>query len=110
MFLRVLEPSFIIDKKNKRKYYDKGARPLSDLKPGDVVRYQKGQGWKPAVVTGKHSNPRSYTIRTDTSNTLRRHRCQLRKTYEPPPAAASVLDDFLDDDPAPLVNDEPAVQ
>ena len=33
----------------------------------------------------------------------------MRKIYEPPPTAASVLDDFLDDDPALLVNDEPAV-
>ena len=92
----------------QKKIYDKGARPLSDLKPGDVVRYQKGHMWKPAVVIGKHSNPRSYDIRTDTGGTLRRNRRHLRKTCEPPPTAASVLDDFLDDS-APLVNDEPAV-
>ena len=33
----------------------------------------------------------------------------MRKTYEITLTAASVLDDFLNDDPAPLVDDKPAV-
>ena len=44
-----------------------------------------------------------------TGGTQRRNRYQLRKTCEPPPTAASVLDDFLDDDAVLLVNNEPAV-
>ena len=65
--------------------------------------------WKPAVVIGKHSNSHPYNIRTDTGGTLRRNRHHLRKICGPPPTAASVLDDFLDDDSTPLVSDEPAV-
>ena len=61
------------------------------------------------MVIGKHSNLCSYGIRTDTGGALRRNRCHLRKTCESPPTAASMLDDFLDDDSTPLVNDELAI-
>ena len=69
----------------QKKIYDKTARALPNLKPGDVVRYQMGHPWKPAVVVDKLSNPCSYNIRTDTGNILRRKRRHLRITSEAPP-------------------------
>ena len=86
----------------QKKIYDKTARTLPNLKLGDVVRYQKGHLWKPAVVVDKLSNPRSYNIRTDTGTILRRNRRHLRITSEAPPPPTSVLDDDL----APLTDNE----
>ena len=86
-----------LQQKQKRSY-DKAA---PELKPGDVIRYQKGRLWKPAVVIGKHSTPRSYNIKTGNGNTLRRNRRHLRKTIEVPPPPAPDLDDFLCEDDHP---------
>ena len=65
--------------KQQKGTYDKSARTIRDFKPGDVVRYQKGCLWKPAVVIGKNCNPQSYHIRTETVTILRRNRRHLRK-------------------------------
>ena len=43
--------------------YDKSAKPLPDLNPGDSVRYQVDRSWKPATVIKQHNNPRSYSSR-----------------------------------------------
>ena len=87
----------------QKKIYDKTARTLPNLKPSDVVRYQKGRLWKPAVVVDKLSNPRSYNI-TGIGTILRRNRRHLRITSEAPPPPISVLDDDL----APLTDNEPS--
>ena len=60
------------------------------------------------MVIDKHSNSHPNNIRTDTGGTMRRNRHHLRKICGPPPTAALVLDDFLDDS-TPLASDEPAV-
>ena len=83
----------------QKRSYDKTTKLLPELKPGDVIRYQKGRLWMPAVVIGKHSTPRSYNIKTGNGNTLRRNRRHLRKTIEvPPPPPAPDLDDFVCED------------
>ena len=97
--------------KQQKGTYDKSAKTLCDLKPGDVVRYKKGRLWKPAEVIGKNPNPRSYDIRTETGTILRRNRRHLRKTREDPPVTAPILDDFSDDDlGSPATNELPVVQ
>ena len=93
----------------QKSIYDRTAKLLLKLKTGDAVRYQKGHVWKPAVVVGKHSSPRSYNIMTDTGTTLRRNRRHLRRTREAPPPALLDFDDFLcDDDTPPLGSESPA--
>ena len=93
----------------QKSIYDRTAKLLPKLKTGDAVRYQKGHVWKPAVVVGKHSSPRSYKIMTDTGTTLRRNRRHLRRTREAPPPALLDFDDFLcDDDTPPLGSESPA--
>ena len=70
--------------------YDKSAKPLPDLNPGDSVRYQVDRSWKPATVIKQHNNPRSYYIRR---TVIRRNRYYLKRTNE----AITTLDDLIDD-------------
>jgi len=66
-------------RQQQQKYrYDKQAKPLSNLQPKDVVRYQTGRTWKPAIVISNHSSPRSYNIQTSQGTILRRNRYHLR--------------------------------
>ena len=62
----------------QKSQYDKGTKPLSELKPGDTVRYQVNKSWKPAIVVSKHDSPRSYNIRTQQGTILRRNRYHLK--------------------------------
>ena len=66
--------------------YDKSSRPLPPLSPGDTVRFKMSPNsdWRPAVVTAKMPQPRSYMIEHD-GGELRRNRRHLMKTTEPPP-------------------------
>ena len=101
----MLQPS--ISKEVKRKleqrqqrqksFYDRGTRPLSSLQPNEVVRYQTGKMWKPAVVINKHPNLRSYNIQTPQGTVLRRNRRHLRPTKETF-APSDDTDDYCDDD------------
>ena len=64
---------------NQKCVYDQGAKPLAGLQPNDVVRYQAGKVWKPAVIISQHSSPRSYNIETSEGTILRRNRHHLRQ-------------------------------
>jgi hypothetical protein len=66
----------------QKKYYNKGAHPLPELKTGDAVRIQlaKGDKWKPGCVSSTCSQPRSYLVRTDDGAVYRRNRRFLRLT------------------------------
>ena len=68
--------------KQQKYYYDKTAKQLPPLKPNDVVRFKHKSYWKPAVVIGIHSSPRSYTIRMTDGTVIRRNRRHLKKTDE----------------------------
>ena len=78
-------------------YYNKGAKELSQLKPGDVVRVQPDKykkNWQKAVVR-KIVAPRSYEIRTEAGVTLRRNRRHLRYSKEGfQPSEPEPPDDF----------------
>ncbi len=67
-----------------KKYYDRHTRedPLPQLKPGDVVCFQHGKVWNPAVVTGVASRPRSFVIEHEGGQRNRRH---LIQSSEPQP-------------------------
>jgi len=66
--------------KNKS-YYDKQAKPLSQLYHGDTIRMQTDRGWKPATIIDVCDQPQSYVVTTDTG-TYRRNRRQLLQTKE----------------------------
>ncbi|XP_064629246.1 uncharacterized protein K02A2.6-like [Lineus longissimus] len=77
----------------QRHYYDRNAKDLTPLHPGDTVRLQpmrKGEkSWKRAKVT-KQLKDRSYEVDTG-DRILRRNRVHLKKTEEnPPPMEQSV--------------------
>uniref|UniRef100_A0A8C7ZN50 Gypsy retrotransposon integrase-like protein 1 n=1 Tax=Oryzias sinensis TaxID=183150 RepID=A0A8C7ZN50_9TELE len=74
-------PEKLRDMQLKQKlHFDKRARPLPVLSPGDTVHMQIRRGWEPAVIVHQREEPRSYTVRTPSGNTLRRNRRHLRKT------------------------------
>ena len=69
---------------NQKHYYDRTAKPLQSLKPGDAVRLQKkpNSNWVPATVISTHETPRSYIVRTPDGGEYRRNRRFLMKTQE----------------------------
>ena len=77
----------------QRQYYNRGARSLLPLSPGDAVRYKTGSKWQPAIVVSKHTTLRSYIIRATNGNILRRNRRHLKRTVEAPPELNYSIDD-----------------
>ena len=66
--------------KNKN-IYDKHAKPLEKINPGDSIRYRTGKTWTPAeLIMENSSNPRSFKIQTPAGNTIIRNRRHLLKT------------------------------
>ena len=98
-----------------KRAYDRGAKLLACLQPNDVVRYQAGKVWKPAVIISQHSSPRSYNIQTSKGTILRRNRHHLRQTKETFCPCADT-DNYLDDEfdinisPDPQLPNEPPQQ
>ena len=62
--------------------YDRGAKPLPELNPGDQIRVRNENLWEPGMVQSKADTPRSYNISTDRGQQLRRNRRHLMKTTE----------------------------
>ena len=69
-----------ISKKTTAQYNSK-ARNLNDLHPGERVRLRAAVKWsKKGEVIARDKNPRSYHVKTQTGNVLRRSRRHLLKT------------------------------
>ena len=83
----------------QKKYFDRGAKSLRPLDKGDSVRIKSDGHWKPAVVTAKHSAPRSYMVMSEDGGEYRRNRKHLLKTAEPVPLI--IPEDPLPSDPLP---------
>ena len=69
-------------------YYNRGAKELDELHPGDRVHIQpqrsqlgKKKEWTPAKVEEK-VDIRSYQVRTEDGRVYRRNRRHLRRTRE----------------------------
>ena len=45
-------------------YYYRNAKPLPQIKEDDTVRIRKGKTWEPAIVSEKHTAPRSHSHNT----------------------------------------------
>jgi hypothetical protein len=63
-------------------YYDRNTRHLPNLQTGDVVRIKHNAKWVRGTVTGLHTSPRSFLVKTDSGTILRRNRRHLIKTSE----------------------------
>ena len=66
----------------QKENYDRGAKPLPELNPGDQIRVRNENLWEPGMVESKADTPRSYNISTDRGQQLRRNRRHLMKTTE----------------------------
>jgi hypothetical protein len=56
------------------RYYNRGARDLKALEPGDNVLIRQGNEWSPGVVLEKHLSPRSYICQNTNGSVVRRNR------------------------------------
>ena len=75
-----------LQKAKESLYYNKGAKELEELRPGDIVRLQpstsqtgKKKDWTQARVKGR-VDIRSYQVRTEDGRVFRRNRGHLRHT------------------------------
>lgn len=68
---------------SQKSYYDRSARPLSQLKEGQAVRVHEQGYWKPAVIVRSAGTERSYHVRTSDGREYRRNRRHLLDTKEP---------------------------
>ena len=67
--------------------YDRTARDLSPLIPGQQIRHQDHTGkWREGEIMRQCEEPRSYIIRTPQGQELRRNRVQLRDIPQDTPA------------------------
>ena len=48
----------------QKMYHDRNAKPLPQIMEDDTVRIRKGKTWEPAIVTEKHTAPRSFIATT----------------------------------------------
>ena len=65
--------SLIKQQQRSQLYHNRQSKPLTPLKPNEVVRVKHGSQWKPAVVIRKHTTPRSYIMKTADGKILRRN-------------------------------------
>ena len=71
-------------------HYNDSAQNLPVLHPGDNVRLRDGRNWsREGTVVVTDQNPRSYHVRTETGNVLRRNRRHLIKIKQAPPSKPS---------------------
>jgi hypothetical protein len=82
----------------QKRQFDKGAKPLAPLNPGDSVSLRRKGRWVPAVVKAVDKAPRSYIVSCGGSD-LRRNRRHLLHTPGVP--APYVFDSFLNEYDAP---------
>ncbi|VDI07841.1 Hypothetical predicted protein [Mytilus galloprovincialis] len=70
----------------KKKYYDKGSKPLKSLNSGDSVRIRGSNGlWKPAIISSQHPASRSYIVESQDGGIYRRNRRHIIGTREEVP-------------------------
>ena len=67
-----------------RRYYDRGTKELSPLRPGDTIRVRVGKSWKPALLLPQDGStqPRSYKIQLPSGKMTRRNRRHILRTNE----------------------------
>ena len=67
----------------QRYYYNRSAKELPDIPVGFTIRIRKDNSWPmKAKVVAKAQSPRSYFVKTEEGNALRRNRRDLLKSNE----------------------------
>ena len=89
---------------NQAKYYNKHTKPLSDLHIGEQIRILKDNKWKPAVITEKCEEPRSFIVKTEDGHKFRRNRKHLRQTA--PRETIEISDEDEDKDESEVNREE----
>lgn len=67
-------------KMRQKSFYDKTTKYLPPLTTNNTVRIQDADGWSTRATVVQEVAPRSYTVRTDDGQILRRNRRSLLKT------------------------------
>ena len=75
---RIVKQNLTQLRETQKLYYDQHAKRLPALKQGDIVMFQCGKTWKPAVIESKAKLPCSYIIATKDGQTYRRNRRHIR--------------------------------
>ena len=65
-----------------KSYYDKQAKPLKELNPGDTIRIRKDKSWVPAQLVSKSIKPRRYNVRVPSGRVIIRNRKHILRTKE----------------------------
>lgn len=60
----------------QKKYFDRGSKNLKPLEPGNKVKVRMGKSWVDAEIINI-TGPRSYAIKLNTGNIIRRNRKQI---------------------------------
>jgi hypothetical protein len=67
-------------KRNQKSYYDRGARQMNNLTPGQQVLVQQDNKWMPATIQNTVDGcPRSYVLRRPNGIVIRRNRRHLKE-------------------------------
>ena len=96
-----VDPRELVYRQQKyKRWYDRGAKDLEPLHPGDVVRVRHNDQWQRGFVSSQHETPRSYIVETEYGSTLRRNRRDLIHTREDPPPSTDPPCDDVESGPA----------
>ena len=118
LLAKVINPTHVTSRRHQlqqtqKKHYDKSARHLQPLKPGDSINVQlfPKDNWKPAKVINHRDTPRSYTVETEDGGTYCRNRRFLRPRATtpttPPDTVETAEPEQRDDTAVPLRNSSP---
>nr|XP_054591203.1 uncharacterized protein K02A2.6-like [Nothobranchius furzeri] len=88
----------------QKQHFDKRAKALPVLSPGDTVHMHTQRGWEPAVVVHQRKEPRSYMVQTPEGKMLRRNRRHLRNIH---PSLFKEVPEDEQSDPEEHFPDEP---
>lgn len=69
-------------KMKQKSFYDRTAKPLPPLSSNDTVRVEDPVGWRTKATVLQEVAPRSFTVRTEEGQILRRNRRSLLKIQE----------------------------
>ena len=105
---KVVRSELQVEKQRQKEYYDRNAKQLPVLQPGQNIQVQMGKKWEPAIVTSIPTEPRSYNIKTPDGQTYRRKRRHLILTKSTTAHQPIIDDDDNWSDSEPAASDDPS--
>ena len=80
-----LHRSLLARQQRQKRYHNRGTKALPALQTGVPATVQQRRTWHPAIVVEKHEAPRSFKVKTEDGQILRRNRNFLRQSMETEP-------------------------